>query len=340
MNIPPHQSQAPDRPAQACLVFPAEAIFATQGVNTGDALGLPDQLCPGDVYQLDGQVRPLRLAVARQSAHQSAHQQIATGSQIGAPGDGVHLVALYTLMGDDGEPVELLVIALDGAAAGLFVLPLSPMAARTGYQLLKVEDPPGPADAALSDMICVSFGRGTAITMADGSQRPIESLISGDLVLTRDRGAQPVRWVGHATLRALGAFAPVVIRAGAMGNAGDLIVSQHHRMFIYSRHRNTDLTTPELLVQARHLVDDDRILLREGGYVDYFSLVFDQHEIVYAEGIAAESLLVTEAVLNRLPVDIAAPVKTLFPDLSQMQHFGTEAGRHIIEMLTFAPPRA
>lgn len=333
MNAPLNASlnalSHPSQSGQACQVFAAEAVFVAQGVNMGEPLGLPDQACEGDIYQLDPQARAVRLSVARMSGR----QQIAAGSRIGAPGDRVDLVALYTLMGDDGDPVELLLIALHGTEDGLFALPLSPMAAGVGYQLLKIENPPEAGEAALSDMICVSFGRGTLIAMADGSQRPIESLAAGDAVLTRDRGAQPIRWVGHATLRARGAFAPVVIRAGAMGNAGDLIVSQHHRMFIYYRKRIGDLTTPELLVQARHLVDDDRIYLREGGHVDYFSLVFDRHEIVYAEGIPAESLLVTEAVLNRLPVEIASPVKDLFPGMTQIQHFGTEAGRLIVDAL-------
>lgn len=329
MNAPLNAATYPSQTSQACQVFAAEAVFVAQGVNMGDPLGLPGQVCEGDIYQLDPQARATRLSVARMSGQ----QQIAAGSHIGAPGDRVEIIALYTLMGDDGDAVELLLIALHGAEAGLFALPLSPMAAGAGYQLLKIEDPPAAGEAALSDMICVSFGRGTLIAMADGSQRPIESLAAGDAVLTRDHGAQPVRWVGHATLRARGAFAPVVIRAGAMGNAGELIVSQHHRMFIYYCKRLGDLTTPELLIQARHLVDGDRICLREGGYVDYFSLVFDRHEIVYAEGIPAESLLVTEAVLNRLPAQIAAPVKDLFPGLTQIQHFGTEAGRQIVDAL-------
>lgn len=316
-------------PGQICQVFDAESIFVVQGANMGDTLGLPDQACEGDICQLDRHAAPIRLRIARLPGA----QQIAAGSAIGEPGDRVELVALYTLMGDDGDSVQLLLLALHGADAGLFALPLSPMASGTDYQLLKIEAAPDPDCAALSDMICVSFGRGTMITMANGAQRPIESLAAGDQVLTRDHGAQPIRWVGHATLRAIGAFAPVVIPAGAMGNAGDLIVSQHHRMFIYYRNRIADLRTPELLVQARHLVDGERIFLREGGYVDYFSLAFDRHEIVYAEGIPAESLLVTEAVLNRLPVEIASPVKALFPAMTQIQHFGTEAGRQIIEAL-------
>ncbi|WP_242013762.1 Hint domain-containing protein [Gemmobacter caeni] len=312
-------------PGQACMVFPADAVYVAHGVNMGDGLGLPDDVCAGDVYELEPGTEPLRLVVARAAKA----QQVATGSGLGQPGDPVRVVARYTLMGDDANRVELLLLALEGSGDGLFALPLSPMAAGLGYTLVKVED--APEETPLSDLLCVSFARGTMITMANGSQRPIETLTAGDRVLTRDHGPQAVRWVGNATLRAVGAFAPVVITSGAMGNAGDLIVSQHHRMFLYQRQRTPGLPTSELLVQAKHLVNGETIFLREGAFVDYFSLVFERHEIIYAEGVPAESLMVTEAVVNRLPVELSAEVRARFPGLSQNQHFGTEAGRQELE---------
>jgi hypothetical protein len=142
----------------------------------------------------------------------------------------------------------------------------------------------------------------------------------------------------------LGSYAPVVITTGTLGNSGDLIVGQHHRMFLYQRDGARLAETAELLVQAKHLVDGERVFLRQGGYMDYFSLIFDRHEIIYAEGIPAESLMVNDATLSHLPEDLAAEVKARFPDLSQRQHFGTEAGRRALDGLgaarLFRPVRA
>ncbi|MDP4033585.1 MAG: Hint domain-containing protein [Pseudorhodobacter sp.] len=321
-------------PGHACMLFCAQDIHVCAGVNLGDALGEAEAVCPGDIYELIEGAVARRLVVARQG--RVGVQSVAPGSDIGAAGDAVRLAARYTLMGEDGDTVDLLLLRLQGAAGGLFALPLSPIGARIGYTLLKVDD--APAAVPLSDLLCVSFARGTMITLANGSQRPIEALAPGDRVLTRDHGAQPLRWLGHATLRGVGAFAPVVISKGTMGNAGDLIVSQHHRMFLYQRRRGPGVPTAELLVQARHLVDGAAIFLRIGGFVDYFSLVFDQHEIIYAEGIPAESLMVNEATLSRLPADLAADVKAQFPGLSQNQHFGTEAGRQLLDAIA-PPPR-
>jgi hypothetical protein len=311
-------------PGHACQVLAADDIFVSHGVNHGDGLMGPDDVCPGDIYHLDDAPQAFRLVV---SHAEGKGQRISAGSDVGQIGDTIRFVARYALMGEEGDRVELLLLALpDGSR---FALPLSPMATLTDYTLLKVEA--APEDVGLSDLLCVSFARGTMITMANGEQKPIETLVQGDRILTRDHGGQPIRWIGRATLKAVGPFAPVVITTGTLGNAGDLIVSQHHRMFLYQREKVAGIATSELLVQAKHLVDGERVFLREGGFVDYLSLVFDRHEIIYAEGVPAESLMVNDATVNRLPGELSVDVKSRFPGLSQVQHFGTEAGRRFLD---------
>jgi hypothetical protein len=312
-------------PGQAFQVFSAEDLFVSHGVNQDDALAGPLDVCAGDIYELDAGAVAARMRLA---APADGPARLDSGTETGRPGDIVTLEARYTLMDPAGGRIELVLLSASGAR---FVMPLSPMAARTGYTLLAIDT--APQSARLTDLLNVSFGRGTQITLPTGAQRPIEALCAGDMVLTRDHGPQPIRWIGRATLRAVGAFAPVVIPAGSIGNAGDLIVSQHHRMFLYQRKRSKGLPTAEVLVQAKHLADGETIFIRDGGMVDYFSLIFDAHEIIYAEGIPAESLMVNEATLNRLPPELAAEVKARFPGLSQHQHFGTEAGRAALDVL-------
>ena len=323
-TLPGPTLPGPTLPGHACQLFAADDIFVALGANQGDALGGPDEVCLGDVYELADAARPLRLIVRQPDGHA---QQVGEGSEVGRLGQAIRLEARYALMAPDGDKVELLILRLEGRAR--FALPLSPIGARVDYTLLQVEA--APNDLHLADVLCLSFARGTMITMADGLQRPIDTLRPGESALTRDHGRQPIRWIGHARLRAVGAFAPVVITAGTLGNGGDLILSQHHRVFLYQRRRLPGLETAELLVQARHFVDGAAVYLREGGYVDYFSLVFDHHEIIYAEGVPSESLMVNDATVNRLPPDIAAEVRAQFPGLSQNPHFGTEAGRQFLD---------
>ncbi|MFN3846603.1 MAG: Hint domain-containing protein [Paracoccaceae bacterium] len=319
----PPSPDLPSAPAHACQVFPADAVYVIHGVNGGDGLCGPQDVCEGDIYALEHDAQPLRLVLA----HGQDGQRIAHGSQIGQPGEALRLEARYTLIAPDGDRIDLLLMRLDSGAG--VALPLSPMSAHADYTLVAIDA--APEAVRLADLLCVSFAGGTMITLADGRQCAIEALSAGTKILTRDHGPQPLRWLGKATLRAVGAFAPVVITAGTIGNAGDLIVSPHHRIFLYQRQRRAGIQTAELLVQAKHLVDDERVFQREGGFVDYYSLVFDRHEIIYAEGVPAESLMVNDATLSRLPSDLANDVKARFPGLAQVQHFGTEASRQFLD---------
>lgn len=321
------EDRQPDLPAHVTHAYETGAIRVCSGANLGDAIGGADDCEPGDVYRLDPQARVLRLMLRPKAGARQAHV-IAEGSQFGHPGDPLTFGAHLTLMASDGDRVEI-IHARHPVSGTCLALPLSPLAPRIDYTLLAASAAIG--DVHLGDTLCVSFAAGTRITLPGGGQVAIETLAPGDRVLTRDHGPQPVRWIGRATLRARGAFAPVVISAGTLGNLGDLVVSPHHRIFLYQRGPRRLGGTAEILVQAKHLVDGDSVQRREGGFVDYFSLVFDRHEIIYAEGIPAESLMVNEATVNLLPPELAEEVRARFPGLSQTQHFGTEAGRDLLD---------
>jgi hypothetical protein len=202
------------------------------------------------------------------------------------------------------------------------------MRARIDYTLVDVAA--DPAGVRLADVICVSFAAGTMITIPGGAQKAIEALRPGDVILTRDNGGQPARWIAKATLRAQGSFAPIVISSGTFGNIGDLVVSPHHRIFIYQRGSYRLGGVAEILVQAKHLVDDDRVWRREGGFVDYYSLIFDRHEIIYAEGIPTESLMVTDESFCLLPDELAEEITARLPGLRHSPHFAPEPGRQAV----------
>jgi hypothetical protein len=292
-----------DRPPLQLLVFAAEAITVTQGTNRGDALSVAEDLQPDDVYELSEAARPARLAVAPGAGTAFT---VAAGSALGRPGAALHLDCRLTLMGADGRTTEGLVfVELDaeGCIAAVYLHPLAELAARAGYTLVGIDR--AGAGRRLAELGCVSFARGTRITAASGAQVPIEDLRPGDRVLTRDDGAQPVRWIGQTTVRAVGAFAPIVVGAGALNNAADLVVSPDHRLFVWQREDALGAGRSEVLVRARHLVNGTSVRVRAGGFLDYFQLLFDRHQIIYAEGIAAESLLIDARTRPILPETLA-----------------------------------
>ncbi len=303
--------------AHVVAVHPDEDLRVISGANAGDALPAPaDSIC-GDYYRLAAGARPATLHLAL--AVEGASGRLAEGSDLGRAGAAVDLQGRLTLMAPDGDLVEVLVLAIEGRR---LALPLSPLAPRHTYSLIATDPRPGPI--RLADVVAGAFARGTRIALADGSQMPVEDLAPGALVITRDHGAQRLVWKGVVQLRAEGGFAPVTVQAGVMGNPAPLTVSPHHRLFLYRRDAKALAGAAELLVQARHLVDGRSISRREGGWVDYYSLVFAAHEVIYAEGIPCESLMVCPSVLTRLPEDLAAPLRAAFPGLDQRLHTGTE----------------
>jgi hypothetical protein len=314
-------------PGYAAYAYPAGEFRVVSGANHGDAVTAADFAELGDGYRLTGTARPRRLMLNSDSQTPGI-QTVAAASEVGAPGDRLALLSLLTMMSTQGESVEILLVRHEDSGEE-YALPLSPIVPRLDYTLISAQNDPG--EVRIADIVCVSFAAGTLITRAGGAQTPIEALKPGDIILTRDSGPQPVRWIGKATMRGQGSFAPVVISAGTLGNEGDLVVSPHHRIFIYQRGQRRLGSTAELLVQAKNLVDGDAVYRREVGYVDYYSLVFDRHEIIYAEGIAAESLMVNEATLRLIPATLAAEVKERFPGLSQSQHFGTEISGRLLD---------
>lgn len=329
-------------PSYACHVFSADEFEVVSGANLGDPLMTLDELCAGDVYEFHpgGQARELAIrdAVAAKSGSGqflkkgTSAQTVASGSEVGQMGDYIRLDGRLTFMRRDGDTVDLLLIAIlpaHGAEGELVFLPLAPIERKDSYTLIDIHEDPG--EVRLSDITSVAFTRGTMITLGDGRQCPVEQLQPGDVVLTRDNGPRPVRWIGTRTVRAVGPYAPVVIPKDTLGNFDDLIVSQHQRLFVYQRGRDRLTDTAEMLVKAASLVDEENVFIRSGGFVDYFHIVLDQHEIIYAECIPTESLLINDRTLGQMPAELVEEVSTRLPSLSHRPHIGTEVDENALQ---------
>ncbi|PIE11458.1 MAG: hypothetical protein CSA72_04920 [Rhodobacterales bacterium] len=300
------------RSIQTLKVYPGSALRVSEGVARGDAISFADELVMDDYYTLSQ-------GAERETLHVALGPRLKTfriqdQSPIGHPGNGVVLDSCITLMDNSGTTCEALILVeiSDNMAESVYVLPLAPLEADHAYRLVGIDR--HSATRRFAQIACVSFGKGTRITMADGNQRPIEDLRPGDLVLTRDNGVQPLRWLGVSTLRASGAFAPVLIRAGALNNAGDLLVSPDHRIMVYQREDKIGAGRPDILVKVRHLVDGDAISRQVGGHVEYYQMLFDHHEIIYAEGIASESLYIDHQTRELLPDEVASHISHLAPE--------------------------
>jgi len=318
-----------DSPVQNIPVYPAEAFLVTCGANLGDAIAPMDDLMADDIYLLDPGVARGRLAL---QATQTGQFLVATGTELGRAGATIHLDCAVELMTPDGQITDALVLVeVDeaGDIAVVYLLPLAPLTGKTDYTLVSMTRE--GAHRKLAQIACVSFTRGTHITLGSGAQIAIEDLKLGDRVLTRDDGVQMVRWIGQSTVRAVGEFAPIVIRAGTLNNTNDLVVSPDHRMFIYQRSDQFGAGQPEILVKARHLVNGATVYVQQGGFVDYFQILFDAHHIIYAEGIAAESMLVDPRTRPALPAELLEKLGEVLPGHSRGDSHGLDLQKALLE---------
>lgn len=158
------------------------------------------------------------------------------------------------------------------------------------------------------------FVAGTRIETPAGPV-PVESLRPGDLVLTRDDGPQPLRWIGKRRVAAQGDFAPVFIAADTFGQHGDLLVSPLHRVLIRDCLAELLFGEAEVLVAARDLVNGRSVRRVEGGLVDYVHILFDRHQVVSSEGLHTESYLPGPQTAHSFEADILAEICALFPEI-------------------------
>lgn len=143
----------------------------------------------------------------------------------------------------------------------------------------------------------ICFTPMTQIATPDGP-RLVRDLQEGDRVLTKDGGPQAIRWIGKrrmsgARLMAMPELRPVRIRAGAFGMDrpdAELLVSPRHRMLIKGATARDLFGTPEVLVEARDLINDHSVMVdRTTTEVTYVHLLLDRHQVVFANGLETES---------------------------------------------------
>ncbi|MCT4578105.1 Hint domain-containing protein [Donghicola sp.] len=175
--------------------------------------------------------------------------------------------------------------------------------------------------AETTGVIC--FGAGTLITTKRGAI-PIELLLPDDRILTMDNGYKPVRWLGNRTVRATGKNAPIHIPAGALGNERELVVSPNHRMWVRSAEAELMLGDHEVLVPAKFLVGHNGITQQRGGVIGYHHMLFDQHEIVFAEGCPSESFHPGMQAMDTLSQASKDEILELFPELAHVDGEGMQ----------------
>jgi len=196
------------------------------------------------------------------------------------------------------------------------------------------------------DLQVVCFCSGTLISTPRG-QIPIEDLAEGDLVNTQDRGPQPIRWHGRrhiptSEMVAYPKLRPIRLSAGSLGEgcpSSDLMVSRQHRILVRSKIAQRMFGTMELLVPAIMLTELPGIEQMEtDDAVTYHHLLFDQHEVITANGAESESLFNGPQAMETIGPQAVEEINHLWPDILGNGHgFGARPfhrGHKVRQMLS------
>jgi Hint domain/RTX calcium-binding nonapeptide repeat (4 copies) len=221
---------------------------------------------------------------------------------------------------EDGAEIDV----LDLTGLGKFRLVRDPLNAENGT--VQFLDGQGVVTGTMSytniETVVMCFTPGTRIATPRG-ERKIESLKAGDLVLTRDNGAQRVRWLGRRRLTEVDlaldpTLQPIRIRQGALGHGlpeRDMMVSRQHRMLVTGPRAELLFGSDEVLVRAQHLTCLPGVQAVKLPEVTYLHLLFDRHEVVMADGAWSESFQPGERTLGGMEEEARDELYRIFPDL-------------------------
>ncbi|ATG36952.1 Hemolysin-type calcium-binding protein repeat protein (2 copies)/Hint domain protein [Phaeobacter piscinae] len=165
---------------------------------------------------------------------------------------------------------------------------------------------------------------------------PAGQIRVGDLLQTADNGFQPVIWVGRRHLSAADLMhrpqlRPYCLRPGGLLSPDrPMLLSPQHRLIVNDGCLMPEQPRDESFVSAKLLAEMD------GGFaaqvtqqtpVTYVHLMTEQHEVIFAEGIATETFWPGPEAIRGLSVDDLRELLTLFPELATVHGLSGEPGR-------------
>ncbi|MEP5757882.1 MAG: Hint domain-containing protein [Litoreibacter sp.] len=170
----------------------------------------------------------------------------------------------------------------------------------------------------------VCLTRGTEIATPDG-QCLIEDIAVGDLVLTRDNGAKPVKWIGHSKIsdarrRGNDGLEPILIPKDTISTGvpeRDLAVSPQHRILLTGAVANTLFGAECRFLAAKHLCDGQRVRPCPERFeqLEYWHLMLDDHDVILANGCPVETFYLGAMSREILNTALLEELKQIFPDL-------------------------
>lgn len=224
-------------------------------------------------------------------------------------------------------------VADDGAGNALLTFSNGEQLSLQGVSPSEVCSKPHPVTTGIP-----CFTPGIRIATARGAV-PVEQIVVGDLLQTADNGYQPVIWTGRRDLSARTLaerphLRPIAVSPGGLlCNDRRLLVSPQHR-FMLGRRQLGDLASEgEAFLRARLLpqMAGARAETETGcEAVSYIHLMTEQHQVIFAEGVATESFWPGPEAIRGLSAQDRRELLDLFPELVLARDLCGAFGRRIV----------
>ncbi|MDB4213901.1 Hint domain-containing protein, partial [Octadecabacter sp.] len=166
---------------------------------------------------------------------------------------------------------------------------------------------------------------GSAAVDTPSGPRAIRDINAGDYVSVQNGPAVKVLWAGHATVPALGRFAPMTLRRPYMGLWDDLVAARDQRAclsgseveYLFGEER---VTTAIRHLEVRNCAQPTK---PKPPIMTYFQILLETHEIITVNGAAVESFD-GSAVLDN-PAFLKTSVLADMPPALRPRHIGLAA---------------
>ena len=202
-----------------------------------------------------------------------------------------------------------------------------------GESLQEQEDGSYLVDATTtpgSSFIC--FCQDTRI-LTDKGEMVVQDLRLGDLVVTRDHGPQPIRWIGQRDFqldrKGANKLAPVRVAKNSFGKnvpSRDLWLSPNHHLKMGSVFSKLYFASDEVLVPVKSLLEHKGIQTVEQREFSYFHILFDDHQLIRANNTWSESLFIGDQSLQMIDPEYRDEIFSIFPELrGDIRQFGKAA---------------
>jgi len=179
-----------------------------------------------------------------------------------------------------------------------------------------------------------AIARGSIIATEEGPIA-VEDLLPGTRVLTRDNGAQSLLWAGSMTLVSntqnqsdrMAKLSRVTVDSFGLGRPmPDLLLGPSARLLRRDPAITSAIGVTAALAPITAFIDGDTVLeITPATPVQVYHLAFEQHQIIFANGLEIESYHPGSRNDLNLTGQMRALFLAMFPHIKSLNEFGPQA---------------